>query len=72
MPVAWITIVAMGTGGGEGHHKALGVYGPGAHHQFPVDYMSGAVGEQNGMLLTFAGLLLIGALRVWCLLPARR
>ena len=30
-----------------------------------VAYLSGAVGQQNGMLLTFAGLLLLGALRAW-------
>jgi hypothetical protein len=34
-----------------------------------VAYVSGAVGEQNGMLLTFAALLLIGALRVWWVVP---
>ena len=30
-----------------------------------VAYLSGAVGQQNAMLLTFAGLLLLGALRAW-------
>jgi len=30
-----------------------------------VAYVSGAVGQQNGMLLSFAVLLLIGALRAW-------
>jgi len=33
----------MGTGGGAGHHKALGVYGPGAHHQLPVAWACGGV-----------------------------
>jgi amino acid transporter len=28
-------------------------------------YLSGAVGQQNAMLLTFAGLLVLGALRAW-------
>lgn len=30
-----------------------------------VAYLSGAVGQQNTMLFTFAGLLLLGALRAW-------
>ena len=30
-----------------------------------VAYLSGAVGQQNAMLLTFVGLLLLGALRAW-------
>ena len=30
-----------------------------------VAYLSGAVGQQNAMLLTFAGLLVLGALRAW-------
>ena len=30
-----------------------------------IAYLSGAVGQQNAMLLTFAGLLLLGALRAW-------
>jgi amino acid transporter len=30
-----------------------------------VAYLSGAVGQQNAMLLTFAGLLLLGGLRAW-------
>ena len=34
-----------------------------------VAYLSGTVGQQNGMLITFAGLLLIGVLRVWWVLP---
>ncbi|MEN9859937.1 MAG: hypothetical protein RLZZ515_419 [Cyanobacteriota bacterium] len=37
-----------------------------------VAYVSGVLGQQNGMLLTFAALLLLGAIRVWCVLPARR
>jgi amino acid transporter len=37
-----------------------------------VAYVSGVVGQQNGMLLTFAALLLLGAIRVWCVVPARR
>ena len=35
-----------------------------------VAYLSGTVGQQNGVLITFAGLLLIGVLRVWWVLPA--
>lgn len=34
-----------------------------------VAYLSGAVGQQNTMLLSFAGLLLLGALRAWWVLP---
>ncbi len=34
-----------------------------------VAYLSGTVGQQNGMLIAFAGLLLIGVLRVWWVLP---
>lgn len=30
-----------------------------------VTYLSGAVGQQNTMLHTFAGLLLLGGLRAW-------
>jgi amino acid transporter len=37
-----------------------------------VAYVSGVLGQQNGMLLTFAALLLLGAIRVWCVVPARR
>jgi amino acid transporter len=35
-----------------------------------VAYVSGVLGQQNGMLLTFAALLLLGAIRVWCVVPA--
>jgi hypothetical protein len=35
-----------------------------------VAYLSGTVGQQNGVLITFAGLLLICVLRVWWVLPA--
>ena len=35
-----------------------------------VAYVSGVVGQQNGMLLSFAVLLLIGALRALWVLPA--
>ena len=35
-----------------------------------VAYLSGAVGQQNTMLLTFSGLLLVGGLRAWWVLPA--
>jgi amino acid transporter len=34
-----------------------------------VAYLSGALGQQNTMLLSFAGLLLLGALRAWWVLP---
>lgn len=34
-----------------------------------VAYLSGTVGKQNSMLITFAGLLLIGVLRAWWVLP---
>ncbi|MFM7235628.1 MAG: hypothetical protein ACKOYK_02475 [Cyanobium sp.] len=34
-----------------------------------VAYLSGAVGQQNTMLLSFAGLLLLGGLRAWWVLP---
>lgn len=34
-------------------------------------YLSGAVGQQNGMLLTFAVLLLVGVVRAWWVLQAR-
>ena len=37
-----------------------------------VAYVSGVVGQQNGMLVTFAVLLVIGALRVWWVVPAHR
>ena len=37
-----------------------------------VAYVSGAVGQQNGMLLSFAALLALGALRVWWVVPAHR
>jgi amino acid transporter len=37
-----------------------------------VAYVSGVLGQQNGMLLTFSALLLLGAIRVRCVLPARR
>jgi hypothetical protein len=33
-------------------------------------YLSGVVGQQNGMLLSFVGLLLLGALRAWWVVPA--
>jgi hypothetical protein len=35
-----------------------------------VAYVSGVLGQQNGMLFTFAALLLLGAIRVWCVVPA--
>ena len=35
-------------------------------------YLSGVVGQQNGMLLSFAALLLLGAVRAWRVLPALR
>jgi hypothetical protein len=34
--------------------------------------VSSVVGQQNGMVLSFAVLLLLGALRVWWVLPALR
>ena len=37
-----------------------------------VAYLTSVVGQQNGMLLTVAGLLLLGALRAWWVLPAGR
>ncbi|MFZ9849992.1 MAG: APC family permease [Vulcanococcus sp.] len=37
-----------------------------------VAYVSSVVGQQGGMLLTFAGLLLVGALRAWWVLPPLR
>jgi amino acid transporter len=37
-----------------------------------VAYLTSVVGQQNGMLLTVAALLLIGALRAWWVLPAGR
>jgi hypothetical protein len=33
-------------------------------------YLSGVVGQQNGMLLSFVGLLLLGGLRAWWVVPA--
>jgi hypothetical protein len=33
-------------------------------------YLSGALGQQNPMLLSFSALLLLGALRAWWVLPA--
>jgi hypothetical protein len=35
-----------------------------------VAYLTGAVGQQKPMLLSFAGLMLLGALRAWWVLPA--
>ena len=37
-----------------------------------VTYLTSVVGQQNGMLITWAVLLLIGALRAWWVLPAGR